>query len=194
MSWYRGSIVTDAEGIPRVDYPIAFDRLLTKIRQLEEDHSKLVSRLDLKTNKLVEGEFDLLIRRSKLLKRQEDYAVAFTVVAKKLYGIDYLDKVKESFSGLSFESLYYSTAVEGNLKRCLSHCTDRVLSYDKERKILRKLGQVIENSIVVARLYLDISNYILPTLVLLEILDTPDVYEVAFENYPFWKHVKSKWR
>ena len=90
MSWYRGSIITDAERIPRVDYPIAFDRLLTKIRQLEEDHSKLVSRLDLKTNKLVEGEFDLLVRRSKLLKRQEDYAVAFTVVAKKLYGIDYL--------------------------------------------------------------------------------------------------------
>ena len=77
MPWYRGSIVTDAEGIPRVDYPIAFDRLLTKIRQLEEDHSKLVSRLDLKTNKFVEGEFDLLLRRSKLLTRQEDYAVAF---------------------------------------------------------------------------------------------------------------------
>ena len=115
MSWYRGSIVTDAEGIPRVDYPIAFDRLLTKIRQLEEDHSKLVSRLDLKTNKLVEGEFDLLIRRSKLLKRQEDYAVA-----KKLYGIDYLAKVKESFSGLSFEGLYYSTAVGGDLKGALS--------------------------------------------------------------------------
>ena len=96
MSWYRGSIITDAEGIPRVDYLIAFDRLLTKIRQSEEDHSKLVSRLDLKTNKLVEGEFDLLIGRSKLLTRQENYAIAFAVVAKKMYGVDYLDKVTKS--------------------------------------------------------------------------------------------------
>ena len=63
MSWYRGSIITD--------------RLLTKIRQLEEDYAKLVSRLNLKTNKLVASEFDLLIRRSKLLTRQEDYDVAF---------------------------------------------------------------------------------------------------------------------
>ena len=78
-------IITDAEGIPRVDYPIAFDRLLTKIRQLEEEHAKLVSKIDLKTNKLVEGEFDLLLRRSKLLTRQEDYDVAFSVVAKKIY-------------------------------------------------------------------------------------------------------------
>ena len=31
MTWYRGSIITDAEGRPRVDYPIAFDRLLSKI-------------------------------------------------------------------------------------------------------------------------------------------------------------------
>ena len=105
MSWYRGSIITDAEGLPRVDYPIAFDRLLTKIRQLEEEHVKLVSKLDLNTNKLVESEFELLLSRSKLLTRQEDYAVAFSVVVKKLYGIDYLDKVKESFSGLYFEGL-----------------------------------------------------------------------------------------
>ena len=35
MAWYRGSIITDAEGLARVDYPIEFDRLLTKIRQLE---------------------------------------------------------------------------------------------------------------------------------------------------------------
>ena len=148
MSWYRGSIVTDAEGIPRVDYPIAFDRLLTKIRQLEKDHSKLVSRLDLKANKLVEGEFDLLIRRSKLLTRQEDYAVTFSVVSKKLYGKDYLAKVTELFSSLSFEGLYYSTAVGSDLKRSLSHCTDRVLSYDKERKRLRKFGQVIETALL----------------------------------------------
>ena len=52
MSWYRGSIITDTEGIPRVDYPIAFDRLLTKIRQLEEEHTKLVSKLDLKPTSL----------------------------------------------------------------------------------------------------------------------------------------------
>ena len=194
MPLYRGSIITDAEGLPRVNYPIAFARLLTKIRQLEEEHVKLISKLDLKTNKLVEGELQLLLRISKLLTRQKDYVVTFSVVAKKLYGIDYLDNVKESFSGLSFESLYNSTAVGGNLKRSLSHCTDRVLSYDKERKILRKLGQVIENSIVVARLYLEISNYILPILVLLDVLNTPEVYAVTFERYLFWKHGKSKFR
>ena len=135
-----------------------------------------------------------MLRRSKLLTRQEDYTVAFSVVAKKLYGIDYLDKVKESFLGLSFEGLYYSTVVGGDLKRSLSHCTDRVFSYDKERKRLRKFGQVIENSIVVARLYLEISNYTLPILVLLEVLNTPEVYAVAFQRYPFWKHGKSKSR
>ena len=188
MSWYRGSIITDAEGLPRVDYPIAFDRLLTKIRQLEEEHVKLVSKLDLNTNKLVEGEFELLSRRSKLLTRQEDYAVAFAVVAKKIYGVDYLDKVKESFSDLYFEGLYYSSAIGGDIKRSLSHCTDRVLSYDKERRRLRKFGQVIDNSIVVARLYLEISNYILPILVLLEVLNTPEDYAVALKKYPFWKH------
>ena len=68
------------------------------------------------------------------MKRQEDNAVALTVVAKKLYGIDYFAKVKDSFSGLSFEGLYYSTAVGGDLKGALSHCADRVFSYDKERK------------------------------------------------------------
>ena len=119
------------------------------------------------------------------MTRQEDYAVAFSVVAKKLYGIDYLAKVKESFSGLSFEGLYYSTAVGGDLKGDLSHCTDRVFSYDKEQKRLRKFGQVIENSSVVARLYLEISKYTLPILVLLEVLNTPEVYAVAFERYPF---------
>ena len=99
-----------------------------------------------------------------------------------------------SFSGLSFEGLYYSTTVGGDLKRSLSNFTDRVFNYDKERKKLRKLGQVIENSIVVVRIYLEISNYTLPILVLLEVLNTPEVYAVSFERYPFWKHGKSKFR
>ena len=34
MSCYRGSIITDAEGNPRIDYPIEFDQLLSKIYQL----------------------------------------------------------------------------------------------------------------------------------------------------------------
>ena len=65
MSWYRGSIIVDAEGYPRIDYPIAFDRLLSKIHQLEEDHVKVVNKIDLNTNKLVEGEFDFLLKRYK---------------------------------------------------------------------------------------------------------------------------------
>ena len=74
----------------------------------------------------------------------------------------------------------------------LSHCTGRVLSYDKERKRLRKLGQVIENSIVVARLYLEISNYILPILVLLEVLNTPENHVAVLKNYPYFEYGKSK--
>ena len=76
----------------------------------------------------------------------------------------------------------------------LSHCTGRVLSYDKERKRLRKLGQVIENNIVVARLYLEICNYTLPILIVLEVMNTSEVYAVVFQRYPFWKHGKSKSR
>ena len=86
MSWYRGSIITDAEGNSRVDYIIPFDRLLSKIHQLEEDHVKVVSKIDLNTNKLVQGEFELLLKRFKMLMRQEDYVVTFAVVAKKIYG------------------------------------------------------------------------------------------------------------
>ena len=81
ISLYCGSIITVAEGLSRVDYPIEFDRLLPKNHQLEEDHVNVVSKLDLNTNKLVEGEFALLLGRSRLLTRQEDYAVAFSVVA-----------------------------------------------------------------------------------------------------------------
>ena len=116
MSWYYGSIITDAKRLPRVDYPIALDRLLTKIHQLENDNVKVVSKIDLNTKKLVEGEFKLLLKRSKILTRQEDYVVVFAVVVNKIYGADYLDKVKESFSGLSFEGLYYSTGIGGDLQ------------------------------------------------------------------------------
>ena len=61
-----------------------------------------------------------------------------------------------------------------------------MLSYDAERKRLRKLGQVLENSIVVARLLFEISNYSLPILILLEILHTPEDY-VALSLLEAWK-------
>ena len=86
MSCYRGSIITDAEGHLIVDYSIEFDRLLSKIDQLEEYLVKVVSKIDLNTNKLVEGEFELLLKNSKILLIKEDYAVVFTVVAKKNAG------------------------------------------------------------------------------------------------------------
>ena len=69
-----------------VDYLIAFVWLLSKIHQLEEDHVKVVSKIDLNTNKLVQGEFELLLKRFKMFMRQEDYVVTFAVVAKKIYG------------------------------------------------------------------------------------------------------------
>ena len=127
MSWYRGSIFIDVKGHPKIDYSIVFGRLLSKIHQLEKDHIKVVSKMDSNTNKLVKGEFELLLKRSRILLRQEDYAVAFTVVAKKIYG-----------SGFLFEVLYYSTVIKSDRWLSLSCCTDRVRSYDTELKRLRK--------------------------------------------------------
>ena len=134
MSWYRGSIITDAEGHPRVDYPIAFDRLLSQIYQSIEDLVNIVSKIDLNTNNLVESEFELLLKRSKILLRQEDYAIEFAGVAKNIYGSGYLDKIEGSFSGLLFEGLYYSTFIVGDHQLSLTRCTDRVLSHNAERK------------------------------------------------------------
>ena len=68
-----------------------------------------------------------------------------------------------------------------------------MLSYDAELKRLRKLGQVFNNSIVVARLLFEISNDTLPILVLLEVLNTPEDYVAALKNYSFLKYGKSKW-
>ena len=69
MSWYRASTITNAKGYLMVDYPIAFDRLLSKIHQLKEDYVNVVSKIDMNTKKLVEGEFELLLKRSKILMR-----------------------------------------------------------------------------------------------------------------------------
>ena len=132
MSRYRGSIFTDGEGHSMVDYLIAFDRLLSKIYQSKEDHVKVVSKIDQNTNKLVESEFELLLKRSKVLIRQLDFDVAFSVVAKKIYESGHLYKRKESLSGLLFECLYYFTVSEGDCQLSISRCTDRVLSYDAE--------------------------------------------------------------
>ena len=94
------------------------------------------------------------------------------------------------FSCLLFKDLYYLTVIEGDHQLYISHCSGRVLSYDAERKILRKLGQVLNNSIVVARLLFEISNYILPILVLWEVINTPEDYVSALKNYFFLKYGK----
>ena len=86
MSWYRGSIIIDTKGYAKIDYPIVFDRLLSNFFQLEEDNVKVVSRIDLNTKKLVEGEFNFLLKRSKIILIQEGYAVSFSIVAKKTHG------------------------------------------------------------------------------------------------------------
>lgn len=65
ISWYSGSIITNAKGHPKKDYLFVFDKLLSKIRELKEHHLKEVSNIDLNTNKLVEGEFDFLLKRYK---------------------------------------------------------------------------------------------------------------------------------
>ena len=61
----------------------------------KRDNNYIVSKIDFNTNKLVEGEFELLLKRSKILLIQEDYAVVFTFVAKKINGSGHLEKIKE---------------------------------------------------------------------------------------------------
>ena len=85
MLWYHASTIIDDKGYPEIDCPIVFDRLLSKIRQLEEDHVKVVSKIELNTKKLVEGEFEFLLKKSKIFLKQEDYVATFSVVTKKLY-------------------------------------------------------------------------------------------------------------
>ena len=87
-----------------------------------------------------------------------------------------------------FEGLYYFTIIEGDRQLSFSRCSNRVLSYDAEIKRLRKFEQVLNNSIVVARLFFDISNYVLPILVLLEILNTSKDNLDTLKHYPFLKH------
>ena len=119
---------------------------------------------------------------------QDDYAVASAVVAKQIYDSGCLEKIKESFLGRLFEGLYYSTVIKGDRQLYLFHCTERVLSYDAELKRLCKLGQVLNNSIVVARLFLEISNYVIPILVLLEMLNASEDCLAALKNYSYLKH------
>ena len=64
---------------------------------------------------------------------------------------------KELFSGLVFETLYCSIVIEGDRQLSFFHCTDRVISYDAELKRLRKYKHVLNNNIVVARLYLKLT-------------------------------------
>ena len=99
MSWYCGSIIVDTKGYPKIDRLIVFERLLFKICELEKEHIKVVSKIDLKTKTLVKGEYELLLKRSKILVIQEDYDVVFDVVTDKLYGSGSLVKIKELFSG-----------------------------------------------------------------------------------------------
>ena len=66
MSWYHVSIIIDAKRRHKLDYPIVFDRLLSKVRQLEEDYEQVVNKIDLNTNKLVEDKVELLLKRSKI--------------------------------------------------------------------------------------------------------------------------------
>ena len=72
--------------------------------------------------------------------------------------------------------------IEGDRQLSLFCCTDRVLGYDIELKMLRKFEQVLNISIVVARLLIEIINYVYPTLVLLESLNIFEDYVAALKN------------
>ena len=81
-----------------------------------------------------------------------------------------------------FEGLYFSTVYDGCRQQSLSRCSDHVFSQDAEVKRFRKLGQYIHNIIVVTRLFVEISNYILPILVLLKIINSPENYRITLKN------------
>ena len=184
MSWYIGSINIDVNGDHKIYYPISFNRLLFKVRELEKEHIKVVSKMDLETKNLVKGEYELFLKRHKVLVRQENHDVVFSVVS--------LAKTKESFADLLFECLYFSTLYDGYLHQSLSRCSDRAFTLDVEVKRLRKLGQYGSNSIIITIFLVENSRYALPPLVLLETLNSPEDYRVAFKKYPFLKYGKSK--
>ena len=101
-------------------------------------------------------------------------------------------KIKESFTGLLFEGLYFTTIYDGCRYQSLSRCSNRMFSLNTEVKMLHNLGQYVRNSIVVSRLLVEISSYALPTLVLLENFNSPEDYRVPIKKYPFLKDGKSK--
>ena len=192
MSCYIGSINIDVNGDHKIYYPIAFDRLLFKIRELEKEHIKVVSKMDLETKNLVKGEYELFLKKYKVLVRQENHDVVFTVVAEKLYELGSLAKIKVSFADLLFECLYFANVYDGYLHQYLSRCSDRAFTLDVEVKRLRKLGQYVHNSMIITIFLVENSRYALPPLVLLETLNSPEDYRVAFKRYPFLKYGKSK--
>ena len=60
------------------------------------------------------GKFELLVERSLISEKHEDHFIICVVVTDILHGYGCLNKVKESFSGLSFgESDIYSCVDDG---------------------------------------------------------------------------------
>ena len=75
----------------------------------------------------------MLVKRSLILDKQEDYALAFAVVTERLYRSSYLDKVKVSFSGLLFEdSGIYTCEDDGCRKQNIFQLSNRVHSLEAE--------------------------------------------------------------
>ena len=48
----------------------------------------------------MEGKFEDLVEISKLIEKEKGYTVEFFVVAYKRYGLDYVNKIEEVFSGI----------------------------------------------------------------------------------------------
>ena len=97
MLWYRGSIVIDDARYYNIKYIIVFTILLLRINQLEKQQFKIVSSINSSTSNSNKGKFELLLERSKILKKQEDYASVFAVVVERIYRSGYIAKIKESF-------------------------------------------------------------------------------------------------
>ena len=89
-----------------------FTRLESRIYQLEKEQIKKVSSIDSSTSSIHRCEFDFLVDRSLNLDAQEDYAIEFAVVAKRLHGSSCLEKVKQSFYRLLFRKSEFYVYVD----------------------------------------------------------------------------------
>ena len=156
MSWYRRSLVIDDDIYSKMKYRTEFSRLLSHIHILEKTQINILSRVytnTINSNNPIGSEynFDALIERSKLIEKQEVYAVEFTVVVYKLYAYDHVAKIEKIFNVILLGESGYRI-VDGYHQHSLSRLTCRVKILIVELGQSRNQRQTIDIDIRIARI------------------------------------------